>query len=222
MPAFRTVIFDCDSTLSAIEGIEELAGGHKAEIARLTDLAMQGAIPLEDVYGRRLDLIRPSRAEVDRVAALYVARLVPGAQAVVRGLIAEGIEVYILSGGLAPAVQVIGRHLGIPESNIVAVEVRFDGHGRYAGFDVESPLARSGGKRRWIESRADLLRPILLVGDGATDLEARPAVDRFAAFVGVVRREPVVTGADYLLEGPTLDPVLDLAVHGVLIRPAGG
>ena len=65
-PGFRTVIFDCDSTLSAIEGIEELAVAHREEIARLTDLAMQGAVPLEEVYGRRLDLIRPSRQEVER------------------------------------------------------------------------------------------------------------------------------------------------------------
>ena len=216
MPAFRTVIFDCDSTLSAIEGIEELAVGHKAEVARLTDLAMQGAMPLEEVYGRRLDLIRPSRMEVDRIAALYVAHLVPGARAVVRGLMAEGIGVYILSGGLAPAVRVVGAHLGIRESNIAAVDVRFDVHGRYAGFDVESPLARSGGKRRWVEARLDLVRPILLIGDGATDLEARPAVDRFAAFTGVVRRESVVAAADYVVEGPTLDPVLDLARRGVL------
>ena len=219
MPAFRTVIFDCDSTLSAIEGIEELAVGHRAEIARLTDLAMQGAIPLEEVYGRRLDLIRPSRADVDRVAALYVARLVPGATAVVRGLISAGVGVYILSGGLAPAVRFVGRHLGIGESNIAAVDVHFDGSGRYAGFDVDSPLARSGGKRRWVESRVDLVRPILLIGDGATDLEARPAVDRFAAFTGVVRRELVVAAADYVVEGPTLDPVLGLALSGVLPSP---
>jgi len=216
VPAFRTVIFDCDSTLSAIEGIEELAVGHRAEVARLTDLAMQGTIPLEQVYGRRLDLIRPSRTDVERLAALYVARLVPGAVGVVRGLMAEGIAVFILSGGLAPAVRVVGGHLGIGEANIAAVDVRFDVSGRYAGFDVDSPLARSGGKRRWIESRLDLLRPILLVGDGATDLEARPAVDRFAAFTGVVRREPVVAAADYVVEGPALDGVLHLALRGVL------
>ena len=37
MPAFRTVIFDCDSTLSTIEGIEELAVGHRAEVERLKE-----------------------------------------------------------------------------------------------------------------------------------------------------------------------------------------
>jgi len=216
MPAFRTVIFDCDSTLSTIEGIEELAVEHRAEVERLTALAMQGTIPLEEVYGRRLDLIRPSRKDVDRIGKLYISRLVPGAAEAVRAMQEERIGVFILSGGLAPAVRAVGLHLGITETNVAAVEVWFDDHGRYRGFDLESPLARSGGKRVWVESRTDLIRPVLLVGDGATDLEARPAVDRFAAFTGVVRRDPVVAGADYVINGPSLAPVLALARTGVL------
>ena len=34
-PPFAGVVFDCDSTLSTIEGIEELTAGH-VEIAELT------------------------------------------------------------------------------------------------------------------------------------------------------------------------------------------
>jgi phosphoserine phosphatase len=213
MPAFRTVIFDCDSTLSAIEGIEELATSHRAEIERLTDLAMQGAVPLEQVYGRRLELIRPTRTDVARIAELYLRHLVPGALEVAHGLMRAGIEVYILSGGLAPAVRAVGRHLGIPEQRVVAVEVHFTAEGRYAGFDDSSPLARSGGKRLWVEAQgARLPRPLMFVGDGATDLEARPVVDRFVAFTGVVRRELVVAAADAVVEGPSLEPVLALAL----------
>ena len=49
MPKFRTVIFDCDSTLSAIEGIDELAVDCREDVERLTDAAMRGRIPLEEV-----------------------------------------------------------------------------------------------------------------------------------------------------------------------------
>ena len=56
---FRTVVFDCDSTLSAIEGIDELAGEHRSAVTELTEAAMRGEVPLQDVYGRRLALIRP-------------------------------------------------------------------------------------------------------------------------------------------------------------------
>ncbi len=212
---FRTVIFDCDSTLSAIEGIEELAATHREEIARLTDLAMQGTVPLEEVYGRRLDLIRPSRAEVERIGALYVTHLVPGARETVRELQARGVVVQVLSGGVLPAVRVVAAALGIPAARVAAVDLHFDATGAYRDFDRASPLARAGGKRHWVEQQGHALpRPSLLVGDGATDLEARPAVDCFAAFTGVVHRDPVVRGADVTLPGPSLTGVLG-------IRPPG-
>ena len=65
MPRYRTVLLDCDSTLSAIEGIDELAVQCREEVAALTDAAMRGLIPLEEVYGRRLELVRPTRAGLD-------------------------------------------------------------------------------------------------------------------------------------------------------------
>lgn len=212
---FRTVIFDCDSTLSAIEGIEELAREHRQEVAELTDLAMRGLLPLEEVYGRRLDLLRPSRAEVERIGALYIERLVPGAAEAVGALAGAGVTVQVVSGGLLPAVTIVAAHLGIEPGRVAAVDIRFTPDGAYAGFEQESPLARSGGKRTWVERNlARLPRPILLIGDGATDLEARPVVDCFAAFAGVVRREEIARAADVVLEGPSLTGVLGIAGLG--------
>jgi phosphoserine phosphatase len=214
-PRFRTVIFDCDSTLSRIEGIEELARDHRAEVTELTGLAMAGAMPLEQVYGRRLELVRPSRVDLERVGALYVTEVVSGAAEVVRALHSAGVVVQVLSGGLTLPVVMLARHLGIPDDRVAAVDVRFDVEGRYAGFDAESPLARSGGKRLWLERHAARLPSArLLVGDGATDLEARPAVDCFAAFAGVVHRPEVVRLADVVIRGSSLDPVLDLVLPG--------
>jgi phosphoserine phosphatase len=90
------------------------------------------------------------------------------------------------------------------------VEIRFSPEGEYADFDRASPLARSGGKAEVIGAWS-LPRPSLLVGDGATDLEARPAVDCFAAFMGVAYRALVAAGADVVLAAPSLAPVLALA-----------
>lgn len=208
---FQTVIFDCDSTLSQIEGIEELAREHRVEVAELTDLAMRGLLPLEEIYGRRLELLRPSRAEVDRIGALYIERLVPGALETIRSLADAGVTVQVLSGGLLPPVGAVATHLGIGLDRVAAVEIRFTPEGAYGGFDRDSPLTRSGGKRIWVEQHlARLPRPILLIGDGATDLEARPAVDCFAAFTGVVCREEVARAADVVLPGPSLTGVLGI------------
>jgi phosphoserine phosphatase len=62
-PRFDAVCFDCDSTLTRIEGIDELArrAGCATEIAALTEAAMNGAVALEEVYARRLVDMRVDR-----------------------------------------------------------------------------------------------------------------------------------------------------------------
>ncbi|MBT4147320.1 MAG: haloacid dehalogenase, partial [Gammaproteobacteria bacterium] len=47
--SFDIIFFDCDSTLSEIEGIDELAerAGCGAEMAALTNAAMNGEVSLE-------------------------------------------------------------------------------------------------------------------------------------------------------------------------------
>jgi phosphoserine phosphatase len=210
MTGFASVVFDCDSTLVAVEGIDELSGPFRDQIQALTDAAMDGSVPLEDVYGRRLEIIRPTRAQLDAVAREYVRTLVPHARETVAALRWLGKTVRILSGGLLPAVLAVAAELGLQPDDVAAVDISFDDDGAYAGFDAGSLLARAGGKAVVIGGW-NLPRPALLVGDGATDLEARPAVDAFAAFAGVVERPVVVAGADYVLREPSLAAVLALA-----------
>lgn len=212
MPRFRTVLFDCDSTLSAIEGIDELATHCREDVARLTDAAMRGRIPLEEVYGQRLRLVQPTRGAVEALAAKYVARLVPDAIETVAALRAAGVDVRIISGGLRPAVLAVARELGVPATSVAAVDIVFAHDGSYSDFEATSPLAMSGGKRIAIE-RWNIARPAMMVGDGTTDLEARPAVDLFVAFAGVVERPSVVQAADAVVRANSLAPVLPLALH---------
>ena len=174
---------------------------------------MRGEVPLEDVYGHRLELIRPSRERMALVARRYIEALVPDARETVAALRAEGVAVRVLSGGLLPAVAALAESLGIARADVEAVDIRFDADGRYIGFDTTSPLARSGGKlevlARW---RPALPAPVMLVGDGATDLEGRPAVDAFVGFAGVIARGPVVAAADVVIHARSLAPVFALAM----------
>jgi phosphoserine phosphatase len=207
------VIFDCDSTLVSVEGIDLLAGPHAEAVADLTDRAMRGDVPLEEVYARRLDLIRPDRAAVEEVGRDYVKALVPGARETVEGLQADGIDVWIVSGGLTLAVAAVGAELGVPGERVHAVDLEFGSDGVFQGFDPTQPLARSGGKPDLVRSWGDrLARPSLMVGDGSTDLEVRAVVEGFAAFTGVVSRPTVAAEADFVLPGPSLEGVFALAV----------
>jgi phosphoserine phosphatase len=217
------VVFDCDSTLSAIEGIDELAAGFRAEVEALTDAAMRGEVPLEAVYGRRLELIRPSAEAVEALARRYVDALVPDAEEVVSALAFEGIDVRIMSGGLLPAVRAVARHLGIADEKVAAVDIRFDDAGEYAGFDTRSPLARAGGKREVMQLwRTEIGGPVMMVGDGATDLETRSVADLFVAYTGVVSRPGVVAAADLVIRSASLAPVVPLALGGERPRSRAG
>jgi len=211
-PRFRTVLFDCDSTLSTIEGVDELARDHP-EVRALTEAAMRGEVPLEEVYGRRLEIVRPSRAAVEALGQRYIENMVPGARETVRALLDAGVRVRVISGGLRPAVVALARELGLDDDDVAAVDVYFSADGAYAGYDAASPLARSGGKRVVVEQwLPELPRPVLMVGDGATDLEVKDVVDRFVAFAGVVARPAVIEAADEVIREFSLLPVVKMAL----------
>jgi phosphoserine phosphatase len=215
------VVFDCDSTLTAVEGIDELAGRRRGEVEALTAAAMRGEVPLEGVYGRRLDLIRPDRASVAALGRTYVGALVPDAAAVVAALRDEGIGVRILSGGLLPGVLAVARALGVDAGDVAAVDIHFAADGSYAGFDSASPLARSRGKCDVLAAWKRETRALtMLVGDGATDAEAAGTADIFVAYAGVVERPAVMAAADAVIRAPSLAPVLPLALGGTAPRAA--
>jgi phosphoserine phosphatase len=222
------VIFDCDSTLTVIEGIDELARakGRYAEIKALTDAAMNGDVPLEDVYRSRLSMLRPTREEISGLADRYREHVVTDARALVGALQAAARDVFIVSGGLADAVVPFGAWLGVPEDQIRAVGVQYgprpntrvgDPPDQRGGLRYESttpgPLTRSEGKTIVVR---DILRNrigrSLLIGDGVSDLVAAPEVDLFVGFTGVVERADVAAHADALITGDSLAPVLGLAL----------
>jgi phosphoserine phosphatase len=171
---FRFVFFDVDSTLVTIEGIDVLGAGNP-EIARLTEEAMNGRIAVEDVYGQRLEIIRPTREAIEALGARYVASLVPGAAETIATLQSAGADVHLVTGGLAQAIAPLAERLGIAPRAVHAVPLTFDDQGCYSGFDRLNPLARSGGKELVVR---DILArskgKAAFVGDGVTDLEAGP------------------------------------------------
>jgi phosphoserine phosphatase len=197
-PPYATVVFDVDSTLSGIEGIDELAeaAGMRKEVSALTNRAMRGEIPLESVYKGRLDAIRPSREALEKLGKKYVKRTLPHARELVRALDRLEKRVCIVSGALEPAVRMLAEHLDIALSGVFAVPIRHGPAGEYLGYDESSPLAKSGGKIAFVRALAEARRGgLALVGDGITDLEAAEHASRFIAFGGVVRRQPVFDAA---------------------------
>jgi len=198
-PRFRSVVLDVDSTLSGVEGIDWLAACRGDAMARavaeMTRAAMQGGVPLEQVYGRRLAKIRPRHDEIEALSHVYVERVAPGAVDVIHRMQRAGIQVQLVSGGLRPALLRLAYHVGLSPGDVHAVPIHFDAVGAYTDYDASSPLTRSSGKRDVVRGLA-LDGPVIAVGDGVTDVAMREAVDSFAAFTGFVQRQPVIDAAD--------------------------
>jgi phosphoserine phosphatase len=203
---FASVVLDVDSTLTRVEGIEWLAARRGPDVAgavaAMTQRAMEGTIGLDSVYGERLAMVRPSRADIAALADAYEQAVMPGVREALAALHAAGTRVVVVSGGLRDAVAPFAASLGFADGDVYAVSVRFAADGSYAAFDASSPLARRGGKPIVVRGLG-LPRPVIAVGDGSTDAEmktltgdAGPAVDAFAAFVGVASRASVVAVAD--------------------------
>ena len=200
---YSSVVLDVDSTLCGIEGIDWLAArrGPQAgrRIAELTDRAMNGDLALDAVYGERLGAVRPSRGDLEALASAYEEALAPGAAAAIERMREAGRRIVLVSGGIRNAILPGARGLGIADGDVHAVAVRLSGDGSYDGYDGSSPMTTSGGKQHVVEALR-LPRRLVAVGDGATDLAIKPVADTFAAFTGFVRREPVVAGADVVLD----------------------
>jgi phosphoserine phosphatase len=222
------VFFDCDSTLSAIEGVDELARmkGKELRVGLLTQKAMDGDLDLGEVYGKRLRAIRPTRGQLAAIEDLYWSHMVPDTREVIAALHFLGKRVFIISGGLADPVRGFAARLGVPPERVRAVELEFNelsgdwwkyydaaAQTRAAYLDYEdSPLTITAGK-------PDIVRELagnawgrrLFVGDGVSDMLTRQAVDLFVGFGGVAHREKVERGSDVYILANSLAPVLPLA-----------
>ena len=228
-PSFQHIFFDCDSTLTTVEGIDALANtaGKGWRVSVLTEAAMNGELDLEEVYAKRLEALRPTRGQVRAIRQTYKQNIVPDAAETIAALQHLGLQVYIVSGGLAEPVIEFGNYLGIARQNIRAVDIEYnqlsgewwqqldeehnDGE-RFMTY-TDDPLVVSDGKaliiREFLENRSGRS---LLIGDGVSDLLASHAVDLFVGFGGVTGRPRVRAGSPLFFDSPTLAPLLAIAL----------
>lgn len=226
--SYDLIFFDCDSTLSTIEGIDELARlkGKEGRVGILTDKAMNGELDLAEVYGKRLRAIRPTFGQLKAIEERYYETLVEDAEEVVHALQSLGKQIFIISGGLVDAVRGFGRRLGVPPENIRAVELEYNQlSGDWWRYNepqtrlnqtyleyVEGPLTVSSGKPQIIEELAGKRNGRrLMIGDGSSDLATLPVVDLFVGFGGVVAREKVRRESPTFIASRSLAPLLPLA-----------
>jgi phosphoserine phosphatase len=215
MKKFDAIAFDLDSTLVTIEGLDWLAHhkGVAGDVVQLTEASMNGEIPVEMAFEKKMALIAPSHDDVSRLGKMYVQSFVADAKEVIAALQYLGKEVWIVTGNFNPAPQIAAEFLHIPPEHVINNTMLFDGEKRYAGYVKTHPLARNGGKAAMVKEyiKKDGKR-VAFVGDAITDLETKPFVDLFIGFGGVAERKAVKEAADVFITAPTLKPLLDIVL----------
>lgn len=214
----KLFFIDCDSTLSTVEGIDELARAKGddvfAKVVNLTNAAMNGEIPIHEVFPRRMEMIRPNRKLCDTIATLYMETVVPGAAEMIREMKQAGWLPIILSGGFAPLIEPLAAKLGI--DHVEAVPLYFHEDGSYKGYGTDYPTTWNLGKNEVIREWKNAMLPerVVMMGDGISDLETKPEVDSFIGFGGVVARPNVERGCDYWLSDMTNRSILRNVIGG--------
>ena len=210
--ATKLLLFDCDSTLSAIEGIDELGRLRGPEVFKaveeMTTKAMDGSTPMESIFAKRLDMIKPTLKELESIGQKYIQQVEPTAVDTIKKLKANGWTVMIVSGGFTQAIRPLAQYLGI--DRVEAVELRFNADGSYAGYVESCPTAKSKGKNVVAIKLRDEFKAYqtVLVGDGASDLEVKGDVDKMIGFGRYTARPKVKAGADAFIT--SLDQLISL------------
>lgn len=212
------VCFDVDSTVCQDEAIDELAEflGVGSEVAKCTQCAMNGSMTFREALTLRLSIMRPTFEQLEAFAVTHCSPLTPGIKELVAELHGRHVDVYLVSGGFRRLILPVAQQLNIPKERIFANEVLFDQNGNYAGFDTNELTSDSGSKQVGkpgvcgLLKRRDGYENLVMVGDGATDMEASPPADTFIGFIGNQCRESVKRNAPWLVRDfDTLRRLLD-------------
>ena len=206
---FGLFVTDMDSTLINIECIDEIADmqGLKAEVAEITEAAMQGQIDFRESLTRRVSLLAglPESA----LGEVYAHRLQlnPGAERLMRGLQRAGIRTVLVSGGFTYFTDRLKQRLGFDDAFANQLEV-IEGHltGRVVG-DIVDGAAKANHLQRIRDSLGLAPHQVIAAGDGANDIPMLQAAGFSVAF----HPKPVLREvANCCIDHGGLDAVLDL------------
>ena len=169
----KFLLADMDSTMIEQECIDELADevGLKAEVAAITERAMNGQIAFEPALRERVALLEGLPLNVIDEILTQRITLASGARELVHTMRREGAWTTLVSGGFTSFTGPLAQRIGFHEHIANELEVA---DGRLTGT-VREPILGRQAKADTLLRLANRLRlspaEAIAVGDGANDLD---------------------------------------------------
>ena len=170
---FKLIAMDMDSTLLAIESIDEIADMHqiKPQVAAITLQTMRGEISFEESLTRRTALLQGLSQEALQSVYEERVRLNPGAEIMLHQAKKAGLKTMVISGGFTFFTERIKVKLGFDYAAANILEIEND---KLTGKVVGEIIGRQGKARILKQVREELgiqQEQVIAIGDGANDLD---------------------------------------------------
>ena len=206
---FGLMVMDMDSTLIAIECIDELADirGIKAEVSQITASSVRGEIEFTDSVRRRVALL----AGLDESALQKVyderLQLSPGAEKMLARLKAAGVKTLLITSGFTFFAERLKDRLKLDYTYSNALEII---NGKLSGklaekiIDADTKAVKVEEIRKQLELKKE---QVIALGDGANDLKMMAQAGVSIAYHAqpIVRRQTT-----YMINHVGLDGVTNL------------
>ena len=213
----RKYVFDFDSTLTSVEGLDVLAEITLAnnpkkdeilqEIVDITNLGIDGDISFTDSLEKRIKLLGATKADLEVLTEKLKGYI---SESVARNkdfFIENSEDIYVISAGFKEFIIPVVADYNIPAERVYANTFVFDESDKIIGFDKENPLSVTNGKIKCLGD-LNLEGEVQMIGDGYSDYVTREAgvAHKFFAFTENVVREKTIKNADHIT--PSLDEFL--------------
>lgn len=206
----NVLIFDFDSTLVAVESLDELSkivldgaidkDERVRTIRQITDAGMAGEIGFEESLSKRFAQIKPHQSDIQQLVEKLLDSVSVSVWKYESFLKQNADDIWIVSGGFKDFIDPVAIYFGISPDHVIANQMVWGEDGYAVGYDTSLPLAHDNGKVAAIKAlnfSSDV--DVVMVGDGMTDYavyEARLA-GKFIAYTENVRREAVAERSDF-------------------------
>ena len=206
---FGLVVMDMDSTLIAIECLDEIADmvHLKPQVAAITEAAMRGEIEFAESLRRRVALLEG--LDESALQRVYDERLQlnPGAETLLGKLKEYGIKTLLVSGGFVFFTERLKVRLGLDYAQANTLEII---NGKLTGKVLGHILDAQGKADSLLRARDELglkAEQVIAIGDGANDLKMMAQAGVSIAY----HAKPVVRAqANYAFNFVGLDGLVNL------------